>query len=389
MTTRLAFLFPIKNPSFATVPSRDLFSMKVLQALCVFIAGLTLVAGAPAGEDKHLVSTKPGEVISVTEQELEKLIRSGKKFFDLTGQSKRPLPRAQKVVAFPSQPQFQQEVKKYNGLLNRNNLKSNLEKLSSFYTRYYRSQTGVQSAQWIFDKATEIANSTSGGAKVSVKKFQHSWPQFSVIARIEGSNPALKDIVVVGAHQDSINQNNPQNGRAPGADDDGSGSITILESLRTLVAGGFAPKRSVEFQWYAAEEVGLRGSQDIANRYQSSGVQVRAMLQQDMTGYPGNTRAVGIITDYVDSALTGFLRKLVTAYCSIRWVNTECGYACSDHASFTEAGFPSSFAFESTFDDSNPYIHTAQDTTDYVDYNHMLEFAKLVNGFAVELANSN
>lgn len=40
---------------------------------------------------------------------------------------------------------------------------------------------------------------------------------------------------------------------APGADDDGSGTVTILEALRGLLASGLKPTRNVEFQWYAAE----------------------------------------------------------------------------------------------------------------------------------------
>lgn len=40
---------------------------------------------------------------------------------------------------------------------------------------------------------------------------------------------------------------------APGADDDGSGSVTILESYRALVAADFHPVRPVEFHWYSAE----------------------------------------------------------------------------------------------------------------------------------------
>lgn len=39
----------------------------------------------------------------------------------------------------------------------------------------------------------------------------------------------------------------------PGADDDGSGSVTILESYRALISSNFRPVRPVEFHWYAAE----------------------------------------------------------------------------------------------------------------------------------------
>lgn len=43
------------------------------------------------------------------------------------------------------------------------------------------------------------------------------------------------------------------------------------------------------------------------------------------------------------SSLTEFNKKLVETYLDIPWVGTKCGYACSDHASFSKAGYPSSF----------------------------------------------
>lgn len=41
--------------------------------------------------------------------------------------------------------------------------------------------------------------------------------------------------------------------RIQGADDDGSGSMSILEAYRALIASGFRPERAVEFHWYSAE----------------------------------------------------------------------------------------------------------------------------------------
>lgn len=67
--------------------------------------------------------------------------------------------------------------------------------------------------------------------------------------------------------------------RAPGADDDGSGTVTILEVFRSLVGTGFRPQRPVEFHWYSAEEAGLLGSQDVAKEYEQKHVDVIAMIQ--------------------------------------------------------------------------------------------------------------
>lgn len=83
---------------------------------------------------------------------------------------------------------------------------------------------------------------------------------------------------------DSINLSNPTNGRAPGADDDGTGTVNLIEGLRVLVAAGFKPSTPVEFHWYSAEEAGLLGSQAIATAYKSAGTKVKAFMELDMSG---------------------------------------------------------------------------------------------------------
>lgn len=116
------------------------------------------------------------------------------------------------------------------------------------------------------------------------------------------------------------------------------------------------------------------------------------MLNQDMTGYTqgyrsaGLTPKFGVITDNVNTALTNFVRRIISAYTSVGTGDDRCGYACSDHASATRAGYPSAMIFESEMEYENPYIHTAQDTINRVDFTHMVEHAKLVVGFVVELA---
>lgn len=82
---------------------------------------------------------------------------------------------------------------------------------------------------------------------------------------------------------DSINLNDPEEGRAPGADDDGSGTVTLIEAFRALLASGFKPSTPVEFHFYAGEEGGLLGSQDIATSYAGDDKEVKAMVEFDMT----------------------------------------------------------------------------------------------------------
>jgi len=160
------------------------------------------------------------------------------------------------------------------------NLKADIEVLSGFYTRNYRSDWGRKSSDWVYEHVEGIlANST---LKTSVKKFTHRFPQSSVIARIEDPNDDTEDktVIIVGAHQDSLNYFLPWY-RAPGADDDGSGSVTVFQILRSLVEQNFTPPRglAIECMLFAAEEGGLLGSQDIAASYEKEGRKVKGMLQ--------------------------------------------------------------------------------------------------------------
>ena len=152
--------------------------------------------------------------------------------------------------------------------------------MTAFNNRYYQSSTGAQASTWIYNQLVTIANGKSG---ITVSQFSHSWTQKSVIAKFNGASTTAA-AVIIGAHEDSINLNSPTSGRAPGADDNGTGTVNLIEVFRALVAANFAPVRPVEFHFYSGEEGGLLGSQAIAANYKSAGKAVYAMVNFDMTG---------------------------------------------------------------------------------------------------------
>lgn len=141
---------------------------------------------------------------------------------------------------------------------------------------------------------------------------------------------------ILGAHLDSTAGRS--DARSPGADDNGSGSVTILEVLRVLATSGFKPHNTIELHWYAGEEGGLLGSRDVYAKYKAENKKVVAMLNQDMTGYSPSKKA-SVFVDYVDASLTTFVRKLVAEYTGVEPSQSSCGYGCSDHASATSNGF--------------------------------------------------
>jgi leucyl aminopeptidase len=267
-------------------------------------------------------------------------------------------------------------------------IEDTIVRLSAFPNRYYKTQPGVEASNWLWATWTEMA---SGRPDIAVTQFTHAdYPQKSVMLSIAGSDRPDESIVL-GAHLDSILMSRMSDtALAPGADDDASGVASLTEALRAMLAQNYRPKRSIHFVAYAAEEVGLRGSQDIARAFKQRGGAVVGVLQLDMTNYKGSANDIVLFTDYTDSRQNAFLAQLVTAYLpDLKLGYDKCGYACSDHASWQAQGFPASMPFESSFARDNPAIHTAKDTfaNSGGQAAHALKFARLAAAFAIELGS--
>lgn len=270
--------------------------------------------------------------------------------------------------------------------LDQGQIAGTIGKLSSWRNRYYTTTTGVQSADWVAQQWQGLTG-TLPWARVS--RVKHSgYPQQSVVLTLTGSKYP-DEVVVLGGHLDSTAGYAPNSQTlAPGADDDASGIATLTEVLRVLASQGRQPERTLQFIGYAAEEVGLRGSKDIASRYKSAGTRVLAVLQLDMTNYQGSAEDIVFMTDYTDSQLNAYLASLIDAYLpAITYGYDSCGYGCSDHASWHNQGYPAAMPFESRFNDYNPKIHTRYDTLQNSDSQagHALKFAQLAASFAVEM----
>jgi bacterial leucyl aminopeptidase len=253
--------------------------------------------------------------------------------------------------------------------------------LSAMTNRHYQSATGAAASRWLRDRW----RSFSSRSDVTVELFDHGYAQHSVILTIPGTTHA-SEVVVIGGHLDSI----ALGGRgvaAPGADDDASGIATLTEVARVLLAKNFRPARTVKFMAYAAEEVGLRGSQGIVRDHQKRKIEVVGVLQLDMTNYQGSEKDIWLMKDFTSAAQNEFLIQLIETYVGASWGLDACGYACSDHASWYRAGVPASMPFESRMSQRNRSIHTRNDTLERSDHNaaHALKFARLAAAYAIEL----
>lgn len=268
-------------------------------------------------------------------------------------------------------------------------IRETITRLSTdFPNRRYNQPSGIDSANWIKNKWTQLA---AGRSDMTVEFYNHpvaTSPQPSIILTVQGTT-LPNEVVVLGGHQDSINHSGGGfTGNAPGADDDASGIGSLTEVIRVMVAKNFRPQRTVKFMAYAAEEIGLVGSNEIAADFQARAVNVVGVLQLDMTNYksPSATYDIRIVTDRTNAAQNQFLRDLLLTYQpSVSFADGTCGYSCSDHASWTGKGYPASFPYEPY--PANQTIHTPNDTLAQSGNNadHAVKYTKLALSYVGEL----
>jgi len=268
--------------------------------------------------------------------------------------------------------------------INSENILETIKKLSSFPSRYYGSENGVSSQNWIKSQWESIIKNRQDAR---VELFNHEYAQPSIIVTIQGTK-SPEEMIILGGHGDSIARGDREREmKAPGADDNASGIAVLTEILRVIIEGGYRPEKTIKIISYAAEEVGLRGSNEIATRMKSINAKIVGVIQFDMTNFLGSDGKINLISDYTNSNQNAFLGKLIDKYVQTPWGYGQCGYACSDHASWNQSGFIASFPFEASMNGYNPNIHTKGDTLDKSQNTatHAMKFAKLGISYLIEL----
>lgn len=266
--------------------------------------------------------------------------------------------------------------------INPEDMRADLTTLTAFPDRYSKSDNGVKAANWIKSQVEIMAkNNNRTDVSYTFINTGDSYKQPSLVIKIGDSN---EPGVVVGGHMDTLSSTWSNK---PGADDDGTGTVTVLETARVLLGSGMHFKKPIYLIWYAAEEMGLVGSQHVVADFKAKKIPVSAVMQLDMTGYSyKNDPTMWLVNDNVNKDLTAYLETLINTYVKQPVKYTQCGYDCSDHASWHLGGYPASIPFEAAFETYNPNIHTSADTMEKLSLKHMESFSKVAVAFAVELA---
>ncbi|MHA7843150.1 MAG: M28 family metallopeptidase [Winogradskyella sp.] len=220
----------------------------------------------------------------------------------------------------------------------------------------------------------------------------------NVVAYIKGSTKP-EEILVISAHLD---HEGIKNGEVyNGADDDGSGTIAILEiaeAFKIAEKSGHEPKRSILFLHVTGEEKGLLGSRHYTDNNPIFPLEnTVANLNIDMIGRTdpkrkeGNRNYVYLIgSDKLSTDLHNISEEVNKKYCNIELDYTfnddndpNRFYYRSDHYNFAKNNIPVIFYFNGTHDD----YHQPSDTPDKIEYDLLENRARLVFHTAWEIAN--
>lgn len=260
--------------------------------------------------------------------------------------------------------------------------------LSSFPSRNEKTAQRNTHVQEMKIKAEELLKNYTGQWKSELVTHSSS-QQKSLKITLQGTTHS-NEIIILGGHHDSTAGGwGGSTSLAPGADDNASGSANLFEILRILSTRP-VQARTIEIMWYAAEESGLLGSSEIAKSYKATQKNVIAVLQLDMTSYPGSgDMTIANITDFTSPWLHDLIKQLNQHYVGLKIIDDKCGYACSDHASWYRQGYSTAVPFESAARKMNPLIHTKNDVVSpQLNFKHSAAITQLSLAFALELASN-
>ncbi len=231
----------------------------------------------------------------------------------------------------------------------------------------------------------------------------------NVVAILEGSDPVLKnEYVAIGAHYDHVGMNPFAPGEDKiwnGADDDGSGTVSVLSIAEAFAKGAVRPKRSMLFIWHAGEEKGLWGSEyfadnptvpigsiitelniDMIGRYQNPGDENHP--QNKNLPKPGEVFTIG--SRMMSTDLGDISDAVNKAYLNLSF-NTkyddpndpEQFFYRSDHFNYAKKGIPIIFYM----DGSHADYHQPSDSIEKINFEQMEKVARTIMATGWTLAN--
>ncbi len=227
----------------------------------------------------------------------------------------------------------------------------------------------------------------------ALDKLQRSLP--------EGERPSPDQIAAIHINVDSLHRIRParMDSVNNGADDDGSGSVSVLEIAEAFQKAAVKPKRSLLFVWHTAEELGLYGSEYFTDHPTVPRDSIVAQLNMDMVGrgdaadlkgggpnylqLVGSRRLSTELGDIVEAVNKKEKSPFTFDYTFDANGHPERIYCRSDHYNYARYGIPITFFTTGL----HPDYHRLTDEAQYIDYAHMARVDQLVHDVAETVAN--
>ena len=258
-------------------------------------------------------------------------------------------------------------------------LRATLRSLQNMGTRFLLADNRKEVADWLVQKFKSYGYSDT---EVKIDSFflhasyggiEDSTYQYDVVCTLEGSS-APNENYVIGGHYDSFCFEYSMQ-TAPGIDDNGTAVAATFEVARVMKKMNYQPEATIRFSLFAAEELGLYGSQYLAEKARTNGEDIRYMLNMDMiANNPDSIMAVKIYR-YLYSQWAGEL----AADCFQRYTNLNVFVpqpnipSGTDSYSYWAYGFPVTSLEEIVF---SPNWHKLSDTVGNCNIEYLAENTK-------------
>jgi len=222
-------------------------------------------------------------------------------------------------------------------------------------------------------------------ADVKAKFFTEDLKGYNVIAEIPGTDPKLKDeVVMLGAHLDSWQG-------ATGATDNAAGSAVMLEAIRILKATGLKPKRTIRIALWSGEEEGLLGSRGYVKKTFGDPATMQLLPAHDkFAGYfnidNGTGKIRGIYLQGNEACRKIFEQWFVPFHDLGAKAVTISNTGGTDHQSFDAVGLPGFQFIQDPIEYDTRTHHSTADSYDHLIGADLKQMATIVAAFVYNAA---
>jgi hypothetical protein len=261
---------------------------------------------------------------------------------------------------FPVVTEIDPLIQSLNEKVNTDTLMAYVQHLQNYVTRAYFKPQAYEAQDWMKTKFE------AWGLDVEIQNVSAAGNWWGLPATSSGNVIAIQtgtkypdEYIVCGAHYDSFVFGNLDN--APGADDNATGTATVMEMARIL--SQYESERSIIYCAFSAEEVGLYGSAQYATRCNQQGMNILGYFNIDMSGYlqPGTNLRIDLIHPSSANPLADYLKNINDVYFQVPITSRpNLSGGDSDHTSFNQKGYMGIWTFED-WEDCSPYIHGSND----------------------------